>query len=87
MHIVIPGLSLSISALTLAGDKMLIQPSVYHPFRKAIQNNNRIGVENKLINSNGKFEMDFELLEKQAKDSVMIILCDPHNPVARVWTQ
>ena len=77
----------TIKAFTKENNGIIIQTPVYYPFYKMIKNNNREVIENELINNDGYFEMDFDLLEKQAKDenNIMMILCSPHNPVGRVW--
>lgn len=84
---VVPAISLAIQAYTQPGDKIIIQSPVYHPFFHLILNNGRQIVENELINTDGYYQMDFDLLEKQAADTrvKMLILCSPHNPVGRVW--
>jgi cystathionine beta-lyase len=52
-----------------------------------VENNQRVVVENTLILAdNGKYSIDFDLLAQQAKDAKLLILCNPHNPVGRVWT-
>lgn len=43
-------------------------------------------VENTLLLADGKYSMDFDSLAQQAKDAKLLILCNPHNPVGRVWT-
>ncbi len=44
-------------------------------------------IENQLIYKDGRYTIDFDILEKQLSSGVkMIILCSPHNPVGRVWS-
>ncbi len=83
---VVPALHLAVNALTEKGDKIILQPPVYFPFFSVVKNHERTLVENPLLNSNGAYRIDFDLLEKQAKDAKMLILCNPHNPVGRSWT-
>jgi cystathionine beta-lyase len=83
---VITSLSTAIRALTQVGEKVIIQPPVYHPFYTAVRTNHRVVIENPLILDRGTYRMDFDLLAKQAKDARLFILCNPHNPVGRVWT-
>jgi cystathionine beta-lyase len=65
---------------------VIVQPPVYPPFFQVIQKNQRVVVENNLINEDGQYRMDFDDLEKKIKDGAKaIILCSPHNPVGRVW--
>lgn len=84
---VVPGIATAIKALTQEHDKILIQPPVYPPFFKVITLNNRTLVENNLIYTGTRYEIDFPDFEQKIKDCRMMILCSPHNPVGRVWTQ
>ena len=69
------------------GDKIIIQEPVYYPFKDSIKRNGRIALINPLKLNKDHYEMDFEDLEKKVKDSraKILILCNPHNPVSRVW--
>jgi len=82
-------LSIAVRAFTQEGDAVLIQPPVYHPFSRAILRNKRTLVENPLVLKNGHYEMDLEELEQKVLDEhvKLMILCNPHNPVGRVWTR
>lgn len=83
---VVSGISMAIQAFTHPGDKVIIQPPVYYPFSLSIVNNGRYVVENPLIYENGTYKMDFEDLEKKFDcKTKLLILCNPHNPVGRVW--
>jgi cysteine-S-conjugate beta-lyase len=83
---VLPAVVIAIQAFTEPGDGILIQPPVYHPFRKIIQDNERLPVDSPLSLINGEYRMDYANFEKQAKNGVrMMVLCSPHNPVGRVW--
>ncbi len=83
---VVPGFNICVQAYSQPGDKVIIQPPVYHPFGYAILNNGRQVVNNPLKIVNGSYVMDFEDLEKKIDGRAkMIILCSPHNPVGRVW--
>ena len=85
---VIPALSLAIKTFTEPGDKIIIQPPVYHHFARVIEANGRQIVNNPLILKNGHYSMDFEDLEEKIDATVkMLILCSPHNPVGRVWSK
>ena len=81
---VVPALSVIVQALTEPGDGILIQPPVYHPFRRVIEGWGRRAIENPLVESGGRYEMDFDDLERKAKDAKVMFLCSPHNPVGRV---
>ncbi len=71
------------------GDALLIQQPVYFPFREVIEDNGRIFVNNQLHYEDGKYTIDFEDFEKKIVDNnvKVFILCNPHNPVGRVWTK
>ncbi len=84
---VLTGISLLIQELTEVGDGVLIQTPVYHQFASIIKKTNRRVVQNPLMFHNGRYEMDFADLENklQTENVKMIVLCNPHNPVGRVW--
>jgi len=83
---VIPALHLAVQAFTQPGDKVIIQPPVYRPFRLAVENNGRRLIQNTLVNQDGYYRMDLESLASQIDDQTrLLILCSPHNPVSRVW--
>lgn len=86
---VVPGIGLAIQALTKENDAVLINTPVYPPFARTVKLNNRKLIENKLIEKNGEFLIDFEVFEKEiVENSVKLyILCNPHNPGGRVWTK
>lgn len=85
---VVSGIAFAIQALTEEGDKVLIQTPVYAPFYSIIENNRREIVTNPLRLVDGKYEMDFDDFERKLKQGVkLFVLCNPHNPVGRVWTK
>lgn len=85
---VVSTLAISILAFTKPGDRILIQTPVYPPFFRVIESNGREIVKNPLIASNSGYEMDFDDLEKKFQSGVkMMLLCNPHNPVGRVFTR
>ncbi|SHJ69362.1 cystathione beta-lyase [Clostridium amylolyticum] len=85
---VVPAINWLIQSLTEAGDKIIIQEPVYHPFKESIKLNDRIPVINELRLQDDNYLMDFESLEACIDDKVkLLILCNPHNPVGRVWTK
>ena len=85
---VVFALSAAVRAATEPGDAVLVQPPVYYPFYKVIQQNGRKLVESGLRYAEGKYTIDFEDFEKKVADNhvKLFILCSPHNPVCRVWT-
>ena len=83
---VVPGFNYCVQAYSHPGDKVIIQPPVYYPFKNAILNNGRQVVDNPLKIVDGYYEMDYEDLEKKIDGRTkMLIFCSPHNPVGRVW--
>lgn len=84
---VVPALSFIIRAFCQAGDKVVVQPPVYYPFFRVIENNGCHVVNNPLKLSNKKYFIDWEDLERKVDDPRvrLLILCNPHNPVGRVW--
>lgn len=84
---VIPALALCVNSLTDPGDQVLIQTPVYRPFYHVVAENRRTLVTSPLVEENGYYRMDYDdLAHKFAQGVKMIILCNPHNPVGRVWT-
>ena len=84
---VIPALVAVILGLTSPGDGVVIQPPVYHPFALRIAANGRRVVENPLTCTGETWEMDLDGLERVIDAGTrLLILCSPHNPVARVWS-
>ena len=85
---VVAGLAFSLMAFTKPGDGIIIQTPVYPPFYAIINDAGRRIVKNPLKRENGRFVMDLEGLEKLVTPTCRtLILCSPHNPVARVWTR
>lgn len=83
----VPGLDLAIRTIIDDGEKVIIQTPVYPPFFNFSNLKNMQILQNKLVFKNNKYEIDFEDLEEKAKEAKTIVLCNPHNPVARVWTK
>ncbi|WP_372633253.1 MalY/PatB family protein [Cohnella sp.] len=85
---VVPALSLMVQTFTEPGDGVILQSPVYYPFYDVILMNGRKVVNNPLLLKDGRYEIDFELLEEQAAGGAkMLMLCSPHNPGGRVWTR
>ncbi len=84
---VLNAISSLIRVFTDEGDSVLIQPPVYHVFKPLIEKSHRKVVDNTLIQVDGTYRIDFEGLESAFKDGVKVmVFCNPHNPVGRVWT-
>jgi len=86
---VVPAIALLINCLSEEGDGIIIQRPVYYPFTGKITANRREAVNSPLIRKGNTYTMDFEDLEKKFADpkNKGMILCSPHNPVGRVWTE
>lgn len=84
---IVPGLAILVQAFSNPGDKIIVQPPVYHPFYYVIENQQRNIVRNPLRKLDNHYEMDFEDLEDKLRAGAkMLLLCNPHNPVGRCWT-
>lgn len=84
---IVPAVNYIVQAFCNTGDKVIIQNPVYYPFAQAIINNGAQIINNPLKKENGKYVMDFGDLEEKVKDPrvKLLILCNPHNPIGRVW--
>lgn len=83
-------LAMAVKAYTQENDAVLIQPPVYYPFKEVVEDNHRRLVNNTLVlGGDGTYTIDYEDFEKKIiEDNVkLFILCNPHNPVGRVWTK
>ena len=81
---------MAVKAYTQENDAVLIQPPVYYPFKEVVEDNHRRLVNNTLVlGGDGTYTIDYEDFEKKIiEDNVkLFILCNPHNPVGRVWTK
>ncbi|MCL2843445.1 MAG: pyridoxal phosphate-dependent aminotransferase [Oscillospiraceae bacterium] len=85
---VVFAISTAIRAFTQPGDRVLIQPPVYPPFRSCILANDRRVVTNPLVLQDGKYQIDFADFERKIVDNdvKLFLFCSPHNPVGRVWS-
>ncbi len=83
----VPGLDLVIRSIIEDGEKIIIQTPAYPPFFNFSNLKNMEILQNKLIFEDGKYKIDFKDLEEKAKEAKAIVLCNPHNPVGRVWTK
>ncbi len=83
---VVKGITFVLDCFTQPGDKIIIQPPVYHPFRIVSEQMGREVVNNPLKLSDCGYEMDFEQLESVIDDKCKVmILSSPHNPGGVVW--
>lgn len=84
---IVAGLGLAVRCFTEPGDRVMVQPPVYHPFFLVTQNNHREVVWSPLVLENGQYRMDMERFARDVKGCKLFILCNPHNPGGRVWTR
>ena len=84
----VPAVSVVVKALCEPGDKVILQTPVYNCFFSSVRNNGCEVLENPLMNNGGRYTMDYDDLERKAADpkARLLVLCNPHNPVGRVWT-
>jgi len=84
---IVPALNFCTLAYTQPGDSIIVQPPVYFPFFSAAESHGRNLIYNRLIESEGKWVMDYNsLIAGIDTKTKMIIISNPHNPVGRVWT-
>lgn len=86
---VVPALYHLVQAFTQPGDGVILFTPVYYPFYSAVRENGRTVAASPLRSNGTHYEIDFEDLEKKAADPAnkICILCSPHNPVGRVWSE
>lgn len=86
---IVAALNAGVRALTEKDDGVIVFRPVYYPFGLAIDDNIRTEVNIPLINDNGYYTIDFAKFEEAAADAKnkILIFCNPHNPVGRVWTR
>jgi cystathionine beta-lyase len=84
---IVPGIALVISCFTEPGDTVLIQPPVYHPYIHVPTNLGRTLRRNRLDLVDGQYQIDFERFERDVRGCKLFLLCHPHNPGGRVWTE
>ena len=85
---VVPSLFAAAKTFAQEGEGVIVQSPVYFPFFSAVTTNNRKLINSPLREINGRYEIDFEHLETCAKQGAkLLMLCTPHNPVGRVWSE
>ncbi len=90
---VVAAVNAAIQAYTNEGDGVIIQSPVYYPFANQIKANNRVIMEAPLKETENDgilhYEIDFDVFEEVCakEEAKMLILCSPHNPLGRVWTE
>lgn len=85
---IVPALNMCVLEFTEPGDRVVVQPPVYFPFFSAVSNHGRELVYNQLKQQKGYYEINFDSLEADFKGGAkLFFLCNPHNPVGRVWNR
>ena len=84
---VMSSISAMIKCLTEIGEEILIQSPVYHVFSYFIEDNHRKVLDNELVYENGGYKIDFEDLDEKLSRVNVMILCNPHNPVGKIWSR
>ena len=87
---VVPALALAVRALTAPGETVLIEEPVYYPFRDVVEVNKRTVAAVPLVrDADGVYRRDLAALEEtiEATGARLLLLCNPHNPVGRVWSR
>lgn len=84
---VVPAISSIVRKMTTVGENVAVMTPVYNIFFNSILNNGRNVLESRLIYKDGVYEIDFTDLEKKLANpqTSMIILCNPHNPIGKIW--
>ncbi len=86
---VVPSIALAIQAFSRPGDRVVIQPPVYHPFAACIRRAGRRVAENPLLLRGTRYDLDLDGLARllDGEGAPLLVLCSPHNPVGRVWSR
>ncbi len=86
---VVTSISVAVQSMTKPGDSVVVLSPVYGPFFFCAQNNGRNVADCPMRVEQGRFEIDFEALEQvlAKPDSTLLMLCNPHNPGGRVWSE
>ncbi|EGQ7649994.1 aminotransferase class I/II-fold pyridoxal phosphate-dependent enzyme [Vibrio alginolyticus] len=84
---VLSAIGLLIREFSAEDEGVLIQSPVYHQFRRLIESAGRVAVDNTLKLVDDHYQIDFDDFEAKLKHSnvKIVLLCNPHNPVGRVW--
>ncbi len=82
---VVPSLSAIVKLFTPLSGKVMIQTPVYPEFYDVIEAWDRTVIENRLVEENGNWSIDWKDFEEKASQASLFILCSPHNPLGIVW--
>jgi cystathionine beta-lyase len=86
-HGVVLSLNLAVEAYSEPGDGVIVQTPIYPPFLSAVKRHGRRLLENRLIVEEDGCVIDFEDLEAKAAEAKLLLLCSPHNPSTRAWSE
>ncbi len=86
-HGLVSGVGLCLQAFTEAGDGIMLFTPVYHAFAKMIDANDRRLVECEMDIEDGRYVMNLDRAAEMVEGVRMVILCSPHNPGGRVWSE
>lgn len=84
---VVGALFYALKMLDSYSESVVIQTPAYHNFYEVIAKTGKKLIESKLLNDNGYFKMNFEELEEIFKETKIMIVCNPHNPVGRSYSE
>ncbi len=86
---VVASISSLVRKLTTPNENVLIQTPVYNIFFNSIVNNGARVLESPLVFNGQGYDIDFDDLEQKLADpqTTLMILCNPHNPVGRIWSR
>jgi cystathionine beta-lyase len=86
-HGVVVSINIAIDAFTEKGDGVLVQTPIYPPFVHSVNHHKRTLLENRLDYKEGRYTIDWKDFEAKAKKAKLFLLCSPHNPTTRAWSQ
>ncbi|MBT2649852.1 pyridoxal phosphate-dependent aminotransferase [Bacillus sp. ISL-34] len=86
---VVPAISSIVRKMTKVDDKVLVLAPVYNIFYNSIVNNQRKVLSSELVYKDNKYSIDFDDLEEKLanSDTKLMIFCNPHNPIGKVWSK
>ncbi len=83
---VVPSMNFAIEAFSKKREGIIVQTPIYPPFVSSVKHRKRKVLENALRYRNGHYEIDFDDFEAKAKEASLFLLCSPHNPTGRAWS-
>ena len=84
---VVPSINFALTAYTDEGDGIIIQTPLYPPFAGSVRHKDRKVLDNTLVYKEGKYQIDFEDFEAKATEAKLFLLCSPHIPSGRAWSE